>query len=98
MFNKTPKIVSKKIRQSAKGEKCTIRNSIQCAFEDTVVFAHLNTKFKGMGNKSPDLFGVYACSHCHTELDKSNVRYEDQLRALTETQMRLYEKGLITFK
>ena len=94
-FSKPTKIVSKKIRKSAKDEHCTIRSSIQCAYEDTVVFAHLNSNNKGMGNKSPDLFGVYSCSHCHSELDSGNVSSKDQLRALQETQLKLYEKGLI---
>lgn len=94
MYLKTPKIVSKKIRNSAKGESCTLR--IDCQNPKTVVFAHLNTRWKGMGNKSPDLFGVYACDVCHILLDSGQVSKEDQLRALTETQMRLYQKDLIS--
>ena len=96
MLNKTPKIVSKKIRQSAKGESCTLRIPNVCnGNAETTVFAHLNTRFKGTGNKSPDIFGVYACSDCHSALDSNLVNKEDQLRALTETQMKLYIKGLI---
>ena len=45
--------------------------------------------------KSPDLFGVYGCYWCHQLLDASKVDYQNQLRALQETQMKLYEKGLI---
>ena len=93
MFPKPTKIVSKKIRASAKFENCTLR--VDCRNHNSVVFAHLNTNFKGIGNKSPDLFGVYACDVCHILLDSGQVDYQDQLRALTETQMRLYEKGLI---
>ena len=97
-LQKPNKIISKKIRASAKDEDCTIRNTLSCAYNNTVVFAHLNSKNKGMGNKSPDLFGVYACISCHMDLDSGKVSYEDQLRALQETQIKLYEKGLIQIK
>ena len=86
------KIVSKKIRASARDENCTLR--INC-MPGTTVFAHLNSRWKGVGNKSPDLFGVHACYACHILLDSGRVSAEDKLRALQETQMRLYEKGLI---
>jgi len=91
-------IKSKKIRDSARGEDCTLRVSPYCQDGETVVFCHLNTNFRGMGLKSPDLFGVYACAQCHSLLDKSQVEYKDQLRGLTETQMKLYDKGLLVVK
>lgn len=86
---------SKKITQSAKGEDCTLRVSSMCQDGETVVACHLNSPFKGVGFKSPDIFIVYGCYHCHQMLDSSQVDYEDQLRALFETQMKLYRKGLI---
>ena len=96
MYQAPMKVVSKKIRASAKGENCTLRVPVVCNNNpETTVFAHLNSPFKGIGNKSPDLFGVYACSGCHTLLDKNGVSYEDQLRAMQETQMKLFQKGLI---
>jgi len=91
-------IKSKKIRESAMGEDCTLRVSANCQDGETVVFCHLNTNFRGVGLKSPDLFGVYVCYECHLLLDKSRVEYQDQLRALTETQMKLYDKGLLVVK
>ena len=98
-FNKPTKIVSKKIRKSAKNEVCSLRIPNVCnGKSDTTVFAHLNTRFKGVANKSPDLFGVYACSDCHSHLDQNLVNKEDQLRGLVETQMKLYMKGLIKVK
>lgn len=93
-FKKPNKIRSKKIRDSARGEACTLRLE-GCVFKTGVVFAHINSKWKGMGNKSPDLFGCYACHKCHRVLDAGGVMVEDQLRALQETQIKLYEKGLI---
>jgi hypothetical protein len=93
------KIVSKKVRASARGEYCTLRIPGHCGRgNETVVFAHLNSSYKGVGNKSPDLFGVYACHGCHTLLDSGKVSYEDQLRAMQETQIKLYHKQLIQVK
>lgn len=97
MFSKTPKIVSKKIRQSAKGENCSLRVT-QCSGNDTVVLAHLNSEYKGIGNKSPDIFGIYCCARCHYMLDQNIINHKDQLRALQETQIKLYQKGLIEIK
>ena len=91
-----------KIRQSAKGESCSLRIPTVCNFNpETTVLAHLNTKFKGIGLKSPDLFAVYACSNCHDAIDgRANHDIDTQwiLDALFETQMKLIEKGLICLK
>ena len=92
------KIESKKIRASAKGESCSLRVSPYCKDDETVVFAHLNSNYRGVGLKSPDLWGAYSCAWCHNMLDASKVSYKDQLRALQETQMKLFEKGLIEVK
>lgn len=92
------KIVSQKIRDSAKGEDCSLRVHPNCQDGETVVFCHLNTNYRGMGLKSPDLFGLYSCAACHSMLDQSKVSAEDQLRGLIETQMKLAEKGLIQWK
>jgi hypothetical protein len=66
-----------------------------CQDGETVVFCHLNSNFRGVGLKSPDLFGVYGCHWCHSMLDKSEIDAHEQLRALQETQMKLFNKGLI---
>ena len=86
---------SKKIMQSARNEACSLRVSPNCQDGETVVGCHLNTQFKGWGMKSPDIFIVYGCYHCHLLLDSSQVGAEDQLRALFETQKKLLDKGLI---
>ena len=88
-----------KITESARGETCSLRVSPNCTDEyGYVVLCHLNTNYRGMGIKSPDLFGVYGCSHCHALLDASKVSYQDQQRALFETQMKLIDKGLLVVK
>ena len=89
------KIKSTKITKSARGESCSLRVSPHCQDGETVVFCHLNSHFRGVGLKSPDLFGVYGCAWCHAELDANRVDKADELRALQETQMKLYEKGLL---
>lgn len=89
-------IKSKKIRESARGECCSLRVSPICTDEEgAVVLCHLNSNFRGVGMKSPDIFGVYGCYHCHQLLDSGKVDKAEQLRALQETQMKLYEKGLL---
>ena len=93
------RIVSTAIRQSARGKDCTLRIPGVCEPTNrTVVFAHINSKWKGMGIKSPDIFGCYACGSCHRELDANKVPAEDQLRAMQETQMSFCEEELITVK
>ena len=84
-----------KIRKSARDEACTLRVSSSCQDGETVVLCHLNSPYKGMGFKSPDIFGIYGCHNCHILLDSGMTTKADQLRALMETQYKLMEKGLI---
>jgi hypothetical protein len=85
-----------KITKSARGESCSLRVSPNCTDEEGyVVLCHLNSNFRGMGIKSPDVLAVYGCSYCHALLDKSEVDYQDQLRAFQETLMKLIDKGLL---
>ena len=91
------KVRQSKITKSARGEQCSLRVSEQCRDDETVVYCHLQSNYRGMAYKSPDLFGVYGCYQCHQMLDANKVSYQDQLRALQETQMKLVEKQLIKF-
>lgn len=43
--------------------------------------------------KVPDLFGYYGCHMCHAH--ESDMGWDDILRAMCETQMRLLAAGLI---
>lgn len=88
-----------KITKSAKNECCSLRVSHQCSHDEEgkVVLAHLNSNYRGVGFKSPDIFGVYACYECHLLLDASKVDYEDQMRANQETIMKLVDKGLVKY-
>lgn len=98
MLHKNTVIKSKKIRASAKGEDCLLRMPGCRNDTSTVSLCHLNSRFKGWANKTPDIFAVYACYHCHTKLDSSQVSKEDQIRALMDTQIKLYQKGLLEIK
>ena len=92
-------MISKKIRNSARGEDCSFRFPGICNFNpETTVFCHINTKFKGVALKSPDLFGAYGCSSCHDCLDgrkQAEINPQWVLDAMVETQSKLIEKGLI---
>lgn len=95
------KIVSKKLRDSARGQTCTLRLE-GCGFDDgTVVLAHLPCGHKGVGMKSPDNMAVFACHNCHAIIDgprRWEVPASDYLRALAETQLEWVRQGLLTIK
>lgn len=97
------KIVSKKIRDSARGESCTLRLSC-CTFnpEQTVACHAPVPGQKGIGMKVPDIFVIYGCTACHDAIDGRNRKvewdYKDILRAMGETIMRLIDKGLVIIK
>ena len=101
---KPTKIRSKKIRQAAEGQRCTIRNWHTCNHNpETVVFAHLPGN-KGTGSKNHDLFGIFACEGCHSWIDRrsmyefSDAHYKDLMRAYQETLLILIDKGIIEVK
>ena len=95
-----------KITQSAKGEECQVRLPGVCNFNpQTTVWAHANglAAGKGIGKKSPDALGTYACSACHDVIDgrvhpRNLERHEIQL-AFHEGHQRsfilLEAKGLV---
>ncbi len=90
-------IRSKKIRNSARGQYCTLRLVGVCNFNDeTTILAHIG-RDRGMALKCDDTFAVYSCSACHTAIDgaERSALALDLLRALEETQKILFDKGLI---
>lgn len=94
---KQPRIVSPAIRKSANGQTCTMRSDWCTGQIDTVVFCHLPIRrfgLGGMGMKVPDIFGYYGCHKCHAH--EADVGWDDLLRALCETQMRMIRLGLIS--
>ena len=106
MIEKSKPIRSKKIRDSARGEKCSLRLPAVCNYdESTTIFAHAPSADKGMGIKSPDWWGCYSCSACHDAID-GRVKYPHSdsyvtlslIQAIYETQKKLINKGLIEVK
>ncbi len=76
-----------------------------CNFNsETVVLAHIRLAgVSGMGMKSPDLIGAWACSACHDEVDgrthKSGMTH-DELRlahfeGMARTIAQLEKEGLV---
>lgn len=98
-FKKDP-IRSTKIRKSAKGKPCTARVPSVCnSNNETTVLAHIDTKSKGMGVKSDDLFSAYMCSACHDWYDghhNESMRDTVALSAMIETQRHLYDEQIIS--
>lgn len=94
-----------KLRDSARGEDCTLQIHPYCnGNPETVVLCHLPSG-SGTGQKSPDWFAVYGCSSCHDVIDGRRsintlrvTTFEiEELKsaALHRTWNRMIEKGLI---
>jgi hypothetical protein len=99
-------IRSKQLRDSARGEECTIQLYPYCEGQsETVVLCHLPSEGHGIGLKSPDHWGAYGCGICHAIIDgrqRCEVDREEveacMIRGLYRTWGRMIEKGLITIK
>ena len=93
---KQPRIISQAIRKSARGQTCTMRSDWCDGQIDTVVFCHAPVRrfgLGGIGMKVPDIFGYYGCHACHAH--EGDMGWDDILRAMVETQMRMVRAGLI---
>lgn len=95
------RVVSQRLRDSARGEDCTLRLPGVCNFQpETTVLAHVPCGQRGIGMKGPDQISAYTCSACHDALDGRSRGVEvdgwDVIRAVAETQQRMIEKGLLS--
>lgn len=100
---KAPSGVSHSLRDFARGKECTLRLQGVCNGDDeSTIHAHLRYfGWAGIAQKPADFLGIHVCSACHAaQEDKSLclVGYEDLLRALGETQLRLFRAGLLKIK
>lgn len=101
MLAKAKPLRSQAIRNSARGEACTVRIPGVCdGGGETTVLAHLRMLGGcGMGQKPSDLQAVYACATCHDVIDsRSQVSPVDGwqlLAAMNETHARMVAKGLL---
>ena len=108
MYLKRPPIVSKHLRNAAKGEQCTVGVVGVCLSPDTAttVLAHLADGFGGMGKKAgEDITAVFACDACHAAIDGRtrcpefvNHKFEYLFRALCRTVIRQVELHNVTIK
>ncbi len=65
-----------KYTKSAAGQECQIRIPGYCNFNpDTTVFAHIGGA--GMGAKTNNIAGSYACSTCHDLVDYRDSRWQE---------------------
>lgn len=61
---------SSKLRNSAKGQLCTLQIPGICNHNpETVVLCHLPSENHGIAYKSDDFWAVYGCSNCHDVID-----------------------------
>lgn len=106
MAPKQQPVRSKALRDSARGERCTLRiPGVCCGDSDTVVLCHLPFGGRGVARKAPDNHAAYGCRSCHDALDGRGGHdvdraelYECALRGIAETQARMREKGLVSWK
>jgi hypothetical protein len=94
-------VVSKPIRDSAKGMPCAVRWSPECDGSESTILAHIRGVWSGQSQKPNDTMAVYACFHCHDALDGRRggpVPPEEILRALAETQQAMLDAGLLTVR
>lgn len=102
------KIQSKKIRDAAKGEDCSLNILGACNYDPaTTVLAHLPDESHGMARKADDISACFACSSCHDVIDgramwpASNEPFSGwhkewyMRRAMVRTWRRLIEKGVV---
>lgn len=100
-------IRSKKLRDSARGQPCTLQIAGVCNGDwSTTVLAHLPDESHGMAKKSDDVSSCYACDACHSVLDgrakwpASELEHKDWYlrRAQTRTLRAMFHDGLISIK
>lgn len=96
-------VVSKPLRNAARGKDCTLRLDGCRNDTSTVVLCHLRMfGAAGMGQKPHDALAVFACAHCHAQLDRVDTSgtwgHGDVLRALIQTLSQQIASGNITVK
>lgn len=99
-------IVSKKIRNSARGEDCTFQIAGVCNYNpDTVVLCHLPDESHGAGKKADDISAAYGCTACHDAIDRRewSQELEDNRewylrRAMVRTWRKLIANGIVVIR
>ncbi|HGM6885877.1 TPA: DUF1364 domain-containing protein [Serratia marcescens] len=69
-MRKSPAFRSKVLRDSARGQCCTLQIPGICnGNPETTVLCHLPSNTHGIGYKSDDYWAVFGCSSCHDAID-----------------------------
>ena len=92
--------VSKKLRESARGQPCTLNVAGVCNYSpETSVLAHIQVDGGIMGSKVDDFSACIACSDCHAWLDQHRGSELDELfytrRAMVRTWKYWIDSGLV---
>jgi hypothetical protein len=93
--------ISKKLRNSARGQQCQVRIPRVCNWNpETTVLAHVAKG--GIGQKGNDYHATFCCSSCHDALDcrvKNDFKKEELENMANEgmkrTQNIWFEMGLL---
>jgi hypothetical protein len=90
-------IRSKKLRDSARDEPCTMNSPMCNGNPETVVWCHSNfhEHGKGVGLKAHDVFGFYGCSGCHQWFDHDSKRYAEGLADRRDYYQRAHDKSIV---
>lgn len=100
-------IHSKKVRDAARGQPCTLQIVGVCSGDwSTTVLAHLPDESHGIARKSDDISGCFACDACHSVIDgranwpEREKEYRDWYlrRAQTRTLRGLFALGILVIK
>lgn len=67
---KPKRIISPKLRKSARGRDCTLNIPGVCSFDpEKTVLVHLQFEGGKMGSKADDTSACYGCSNCNFAID-----------------------------
>lgn len=96
-------INSKKIRNSAKGEDCTLQIGGVCRGDnETVVLCHFPLHDGGSARLNGEISAGYGCFSCHSVIDRREYTSLSEAdrefymrRSMVRTLDRLVEKGLV---
>lgn len=98
-------IKSKKYRDAARGQQCTMNIAGVCNYqEETVVFCHFPDNSSGTGIKADDIVGGDCCSACHDIIDGRVMGEHIEAldfylrRSQTRTIRRRIEQGILCIK
>lgn len=107
MLQKTTPIRSKKIRDAARGQACTLQIVGVCRSDtETTILAHLPDESHGIARKADDLSACFACDPCHSVIDgrapwpSIEKKFCDWYlrRAQVRTWRALFDLGILTIK